>query len=249
MTFTELENIRPAARAGQSRQLQALDNCLECPVRSISVCSVLDRCELAQFAGIGRAATYRPRDILFMEGFPVDAVYNITKGLARLYRLLPSGHRQIVGFAFPGDFIGLPPGEHYGFSADAAVATTACRFPLDTFAAFVESRQDLLRRIHDSATRDLERARDQMVQLGPRRADAKIAAFLLGMRRRRSPVHESSVLISLPMGRQDIGDYLGLSIATVSRTLHRLERAGLILVVPNGVRVLDRQRLERLAAA
>jgi CRP/FNR family transcriptional regulator len=249
MTLTQLENIRPSARAGQSRKPQALDNCLECPVRSISICSVLNRCELDFFAGIGREANYRPRETLFMEGLKVDAVYNITKGLARLYRLLPSGHRQLVGFAFPGDFIGLPSDERYGFSADAAVATTACRFPRDAFVAFLKGRQDLLRRIHESAVRDLEYARDQMVQLGPRRADAKIAAFLLGMRRRRPPVSESSVLISLPMGRQDIGDYLGLSIATVSRTLHRLERGGLILIVPNGVRVLDRQRLERLANA
>jgi CRP/FNR family transcriptional regulator len=184
-----------------------------------------------------------------MEGLPVDAVYSITKGLARLYRLLPNGQRQLVGFAFPGDFIGLPPDKSYGFSADAAVTTTACRFPRDAFVAFLKNHQNLLRRIHDSAARDLERAHDQMVQLGPRRADSKIAAFLLGLRGRRSPTHESSAMVPLPMGRQDIGDYLGLSIATVSRTLHRLEQRELLVIVRNGVRVLDLPRLDRLAAA
>lgn len=193
--------------------------------------------------------TFRPRSTLFMEGAPNGVVYNVTAGLLRLYRLLPNGQRQIVGFALPGDFLGLPPGERYGFSAEAVVATTTCSFPRPAFQTFAESHPHLFRKLHDAAARALDLAHDQMMQLGPRRAETKVAAFLLGMRARWSRIQGMSVLVPLPMGRQDIGDYLGLSIATVSRTLRRLDRERSILIVPKGVRILDLPRVERLAAA
>lgn len=234
-----------AARACRPR----LVHCPECAIRLVSVCSVLDRRELAAFENIGQQVTFAPRSVLFMEGVRTNSVYNVIGGLARLYRLLPNGHRQIVGFAIPGDFLGLPPDERYRYSADAAVATTVCRFPRSSFRAFAETHGHLFRRLHEAAARALDLAHDQMVQLGPRRADTKIAAFLLGMRMRWARIDgNGSGLVPLPMGRQDIGDYLGLSIATVSRTIHRLARRGLILIVGRGVRILDLPRIENLAA-
>lgn len=197
---------------------------------------------------MGREASFVPRSMIFMEGASADAVYNVTTGLVRLFRLLPGGQRQIVGFALPGDFLGLPPGDRYGFSADTAVKTTACRFPRQNFIAFAESHGPFLRRLHDAAARALDLAHDQMTQLGPRRAEAKVAAFIFAMRRRWLRLNGASTLVPLPMGRQDIGDYLGLSIATVSRTLTRLDRQRVILIVPKGVRILESSRLEQLAA-
>jgi CRP/FNR family transcriptional regulator len=203
---------------------------------------------MAEFERIGREARFPARATVFMEGAPADAVYNVTSGLMRLFRLLPGGQRQIVGFALPGDFIGLPPEDRYGFSADAAVRTIACRFPRESFAAFAETHDDFFRRVHESAARALAHAHDQMMLLGPRRAEVKVAAYLLTMRRRWSDTRGTGALVPLPMGRHDIGDYLGLSIATVSRTLTRFERQRLILIVPQGVRILDLRRLDQLAA-
>jgi len=250
MTFMPMpvDSLSRAPATRVSRDLRPLANCAQCPVRETSICSVLDRCAMAEFERMGREAHFAPRAMVFMEGAPADAVYNVTSGLMRLFRILPGGQRQIVGFALPGDFIGLPPRDRYGFSADAAVRTIACRFPRDSFAAFADAHDRFLRRLHESAAEALALAHDQMTLLGPRRAEAKVAAFVLAMRRRWGGAHGTGALVPLPMGRQDIGDYLGLSIATVSRTLTGLERQRLLLIVPQGVRILNLDGLDQLAA-
>ncbi len=186
--------------------------------------------------------------MILAEGDPADFVFNVTAGVARLFRILPNGQRQILGFALPGDFLGLPPGDRYRFSADAAVQAVACRFPRQRFITFAESHPPFLRTLHDAAVRNLDLAHDQMTQLGPRRADAKVAGFVLAIRRRWIGLNDSSTVVPLPMRRQDLGDYLGLSIATVSRTFTLLDRQRVILIVPQGVRILDPLRLEQIAA-
>ncbi|MCR4282632.1 MAG: helix-turn-helix domain-containing protein [Bauldia sp.] len=246
--------LRPAERGaplrgGRVAGIRPLQDCAECRIRAVSVCSVLDNSELSALEDLGQHATFRLRAILFMEGDRAEAVYNVTAGLVRLFRLLPDGCRQVVGFALPGDFLGLPPDEHHSFSADAAEPTTACRFARQAFSDFVDNKPRLLRRLHDEATRNLGLAHDQMVLLGRRNAEERVASFLIGIRERWARVHGISATIQLPMGRQDIGDFLGLSIATVSRTLNRLARERLILIVPKGVRVLDLPRLHRIAGA
>ncbi|MEY3553346.1 MAG: hypothetical protein RL735_1694, partial [Pseudomonadota bacterium] len=78
-------------------------------------------------------------------------------------------------------------------------------------------------------------------------AEEKIAAFLIGLRKRWARLSTSSVTIPLPMTRQDIGDFLGLTVETVSRMLTRLAREKAILIVPDGVRLLNVARIEALA--
>jgi CRP/FNR family transcriptional regulator len=241
-------DIRP--RHAPSAPLARLRNCAECPIRPVSICSVLDRTELDDFAEIGRRASFKPRSVLFLEGDPADAIFNVTSGLVRQYRLLPNGRRQIVGFALPGDFLGLPPGQVHSFSADAAVASHACRFPRRAFLDFLESHPHLLRHLHDAAASALANAHEQLFQVGPRRADAKVASFILMMGRRWAHLRGvASPVVPLPMGRQDIGDYLGLTIATVSRTLHRLQRERAIEIAPGGVRIVNAARIEVLAGS
>jgi CRP/FNR family transcriptional regulator len=245
--LTPLDCDVPARGGLRPWRARALENCDECPIRSFSICSALDRDGFGALQAIGQEVTFRSRALLFMEGEPAEAVFNVTAGLVRLFRLFADGRRQVVGFALPGDFLGLPPDDRHMFSADAAGLTTACRFGRQTFSELVAEHPDLLRRVHDSAVRALDLAHDQMMLLGHRRAEAKIAAFLVGLRERWARICGSSVLVPLPMGRQDIGDFLGLSIATVSRTLTRFARERVILIVPSGVRILDLARLRQVA--
>jgi len=86
-----------------------------------------------------------------------------------------------------------------------------------------------------------------MMVLGRRTAEEKIAAFLIGMRNRYARIHGNSVHVPLPMTRLDIGDYLGLTVETVSRMMTRMAREKAIVIVPDGVRLLDVARLEHLA--
>jgi CRP/FNR family transcriptional regulator, anaerobic regulatory protein len=104
-------------------------------------------------------------------------------------------------------------------------------------------------RINEFVSRELMLAQEHMLLLGRRTAEEKVAAFLVGWRERLAHIGDNRQTISLPMSRQDIADYLGLTIETVSRTLTRFEREKMLVIVTGGVRLLDTDRAEALAAA
>jgi CRP/FNR family transcriptional regulator len=221
--------------------------CSHCKVRALSLCSALEADELEAMDKLARHVVFEKHQTLFAQGEAADSVYNVTAGSVRLFKLLPDGRRQIVGFALPGDFLGLSLSERNGFSAEALSAMSACQFPRAGFSALLDAKPHLLRRLHDMASHELSLAQDQMVILGRRTAEEKIAAFLLGLRKRWARIDGSTVRAPLPMSRQDIGDYLGLTVETVSRMMTKLAREKAIVITPDGVRLLDLPRLEALA--
>jgi CRP/FNR family transcriptional regulator len=238
------------ASAQACRQRPSGNGCENCQVRPISVCSALSVRELAEMEALSQHARLDKGQALFGQDEPAGAVFNVIEGSLRLSRLLPDGRRQVMGFALPGDFLGLAPQERHSVSAEALAPVRTCRFERRDFARLVEAKPHLLMSLHERAGYELTLAQDQMLLLGRRTAEEKVAAFLLALRERyaRATGH-ASVTVELPMGRQDMGDYLGLTIETVSRMLTRLDRARAILLVPGGARLLDVARLERLAAS
>lgn len=224
-------------------------DCGDCPVRLLSVCSALAVEELDALQSIAHHAEYEPRSSLFRQGGPARHVFNVTSGLVKLGRLLADGRRQIVGFAFPGDFLGAPTHTSFGFSADAVGRVTACKFSRAAYEDLVAAKPHLQKRLHDFSANELSLAQDQITLLGRCTAEERIVSFLLQMRSRWAVVNgKPSVTVHLPMSRQDMADYLGLTIETVSRTICKLARDKELTVVPNGVRLSDVQRFERLAA-
>ncbi len=227
---------------------KAAVHCDQCRVRSLSICGALESGELSELDRLSRPLSLGARETMFEQDELAESVFNITSGSARLYRLLPDGRRQIVGFALPGDFLGLALTERNTFSADALTPLTACQFSRNAFSDFLDTKPHLLRKLHSLASHELSLAQEQMVILGRRTAEEKVAAFLIGLRKRWARLStSSSVTIPLPMTRQDIGDFLGLTVETVSRMLTRLAREKAILIVPDGVRLLDVARIEGLA--
>jgi CRP/FNR family transcriptional regulator len=216
-------------------------------VPALSVCAALGLDELEILHPFSRTLRYAARETLFQQNERSDSVYSIISGSLRLYKLLRDGRCQIVGFALPGDFLGLSLSDHNAFSADALTAMTACKFSRQAFSDLVDGNPRVLRRLHSAVSHDLSLAQDQMVILGLRSAHEKVAAFLMGLHERWSRVDGSKVHVPLPMTRQDIGDFLGLTVETVSRMLTRLAREKAIIIVPDGVRLLDIARLEALA--
>lgn len=221
--------------------------CEHCQVRHLSVCNALEPQELEGLNRVGRTVHFSAKSTLFEQDEPADTVYNITGGSVRLYKLLPDGRRQIVGFALPGDFLGLAMSDRNVFSADALESVTTCHFSRANFSDLLDEKPHLLRRLHSIASHELSLAQDQMVLLGRRTAEEKIAAFLMGLRARWGRINGANVHVPLPMTRQDIGDFLGLTVETVSRMLTRFARDKIIVIVPDGVRLLDLPRLEALA--
>lgn len=223
--------------------------CNDCAVRGAAVCSSLNAAELREFEHLGRRVHFHSGETVFSEEDITTSFYNVLEGVMRLYKLLPDGRRQIVGFALPGDFLGMNLSGRHNFSADAIGAVNVCQFPKGPFGRFIESRPQLLRRINELAIRELSQARAHMVLLGRRSADEKVATFLLGWRERLVALKDPSDMVALPMSRQDIADYLGLTIETVSRTFTKLERLGVIEIIHGGITLLDPARIEAMAAA
>lgn len=186
------------------------------------------------------------RQTLFSQDEETTAVYNVTGGAVRLSRLLPDGRRHVMGFALVGDFLGLGLTERQTVTAEALSPVTVCRFDRRAFQDLMVRKPHLLQRLHERAGYELGLAQELMLLLARRGAEEKVASFLDALRGRYARIGLTSVTLELPMSRQDIADHLGLTIETVSRTLTRLDREKVILIVPGGVRLLDMPRLERL---
>ena len=187
-------------------------------------------------------------DLLCVEAKPAHHVFTVTAGMIKLYKLLPGGRRQISRFLYAGDFLGLPNGaESYGSTAQAVTATKVWRFERRAFANLLNAMPKLERRLLTIAWQELEDDREHMLLLGRKGAEQKVASFLLWLAHRQGTRRDEDA-VALPMTRRDIADYLGLEVETVSRTLTRLQRRGMI-VLPHfsRARLLSPDGLECLA--
>lgn len=216
--------------------------CTRCDVRRQSVCSVLQERELEAFASIVHNKRIAAGETIVAEGDEAGHFYNIVSGAARLVKLLPNGRRQIIGFLYPGDFLGLGTRDTYHYSAEALAETTLCQFDDKSFQSFLERCPDLRAELLERAGSELTVAQEQMLLLGRKTPTERLASFLL----RLKPWDDDS--LHLAMTRQDIADYLGLTIETVSRTFSRFKADGLI-DLPSRAQVVirDRDRLEEIA--
>jgi CRP/FNR family transcriptional regulator len=224
--------------------------CYGCPVRDLAVCNALDAVELGEFRRSGSTRAFKVGDTLCWEGDPAEQVFNVTHGVLRLSKLLPDGRRQVTGFAFPGDFVGLAVEDQHPFTAEAVSPARVCRFSRARFDAFVDSHPELERRLYTAATHELAAARDQLVLLGRKTAVERLASFILAMAERtRQGSADEAPRATLPMSRLDMADYLGMRIETVSRELGALKTSRLIRMT--GVQdlvILDPRGLEALAS-
>ena len=143
------------------------------------------------------------------------------------YRLLKDSQRQITGFCTAGDFLGMSSD---GIQHDTAVTVTTCNI-VKLSRAEVQADDELQRELFNKTCHQLEEAQDMMMTLTKKSASEKIAAFLLMLAKRQKPETDETD-IRLPMSRQVIADFLGMSIETVSRRLTELKSKG-VISLPN----------------
>lgn len=222
--------------------------CAACAVRDMSVCSVLSAQELQRLEAIITRVEVEPQLAVFYEGDEAKYLFNVTSGAVKIYKLLADGRRQITGFFFPGDFLGLALHERYTYTAEAVDKAVLCRFPHRKFEQLLDEFPKLEKRLLQTASNELAAAQDQMLLLGRKTAQERIATFLLSLSDRAMRRGLRGNVIKLPMSRSDIGDYLGLTIETVSRTLTRLRKSGAV-DLPNAqeIRILVRPALLEFA--
>ena len=221
--------------------------CCDCAIRELAVCGVLESGALRAFKENGPTVHYDAGETVVFEADQAANVYSLTSGLLRLSKLLPDGRRQIAGFLFPGDFLGITMEEEHAFTAEAIAPSALCKFPRRQFDDFVSEHPELERRLYAVAAHELAAARQQLVLLGRKTATERIASFLMMLAGRCHSLRDGPD-IPFPMSRADIADYLGLRIETVSREISALKVARVIqLTGRQSFRIVDRQRLEQLA--
>lgn len=222
--------------------------CAECGVRQHSICSVLDDTELAELAAIQTSYTFDAHSPIVSEGDPAIHFYNITEGAILLYKLLPNGRRQITGFLFPGDFMGIAAKDTFVYSAEALLPTRLCRFTRTDFISLLDRMPKLERQLLTLASHELIEAQEQMLLLGRKTAKERLCSFLLSLSQRTELKGNDPSVISVPMSRSDIADYLGLTMETVSRNFTQLKTSGVIQLREGGVVFLpDRDQLAVMA--
>jgi CRP/FNR family nitrogen fixation transcriptional regulator len=193
---------------------------------------------------MGACMSFAANAEIYGENEPADYLYKVASGTVRTYKVLVDGRRQIGAFHLPGDIFGLETGEVHTFSAEAITECKIIVIKRSTVMALAARDNDVARQMWALTARELQRVQEHSLVL-IKSAEERVAGFLLEMADRVP----NGGTVELPMSRQDIADYLGLTIETVSRTLKHLEDAAAI-EVPKRRRILLRNRsaLRRLNA-
>jgi CRP/FNR family transcriptional regulator, nitrogen fixation regulation protein len=181
---------------------------------------------------------------IYGENEPAEYVYKVLTGTVRTYKVLNDGRRQIGAFYLAGDVFGLEIGDEHTFSAEAITDCKILVIKRSALVGLASRDNDVARQLWAMTAAELQRAQDHIMLL-IKTAQERVAGFLLEMAKRSAVTAE----VELPMSRQDIADYLGLTIETVSRTLTQLEK-GAAIAVPSSRRIVLRNRaaLTRLNA-
>jgi CRP/FNR family transcriptional regulator len=189
------------------------------------------------------------KEFIFVEGDPTTHVFRVETGAVALYKVLADGRRQVVGFSYPGDLIGLgAEGEHV-MNAQAIKPTRMRCLAMATLHRSAAQDAALGFKLYEAVARELAATRDLMLTTGQRSATERVVSFLLTFSHRAVRNGQDACDFELPMTRADIGDFLGLTIETVSRTFTKLKTMGLIeLPQSNRVKLVAIDQLESLAA-
>jgi CRP/FNR family transcriptional regulator, nitrogen fixation regulation protein len=179
---------------------------------------------------------------IYGENEPADYVYKVVGGAVRTYKIFDDGRRQIGGFYFPGDIFGLEVGAEHQFSAEAIDKSIVLVVKRSALIGLADRDGDIARRLWSFTAAELSRVQKHMLLLS-KSAEERVACFLLEMAGRLA----TTEAVELPMSRQDIADYLGLTIETVSRTLtHLRTKAAIALPTSRRIELRNRTALRSL---
>ncbi len=210
----------------------ASENCSSCPIRHRAVCASCDADELTRLEAIKYYRSFEAGQPIMWSGDRMEFVASLVSGTATIERLTEDGRKQTVGLLLPSDFIGRPGRDQALYDVTAVTDVTLCCFRRNEFEKLVEDTPHIAQRMLEMALDELDAARDWMVLLGRKTAREKIASFLLLIERRTVAPGVAAMgagsRIALPLTREAMSDYLGLTLETVSRQFSKLKADGVI---------------------
>jgi CRP/FNR family transcriptional regulator, anaerobic regulatory protein len=222
--------------------------CDRCPGRSLNLCKPLDDARLEQMLALGSIRQWKKRETIFRAGDPIGSFFKIRKGMAAVSRALDDGRRQIVAIRVPGDCMGyVDTAGAYAFEGEALTDVETCGFDRHKFDAFAARHPDLAAALAETLSGALKQFGEAILVLGQLSSTERVAHFLAEIDALYRERHVLVKPLSLHMCRGDIADYLGLTIETVSRSIGKLKKRGVIgLVGSDEVMILDYDRLRSI---
>ncbi|MBL0373206.1 Crp/Fnr family transcriptional regulator [Rhizobium sp. KVB221] len=231
---------------GQDLRVPAI--CRACDARHRGICGAMTAEQLAEFSRFTTRKKIGAGTELHGQGERVISYANVLRGVVKLTKVMQDGRQQIVGLQFAPDFIGRPFASESTLTAEAATDAEICAVSKGALDRMVATAPDLEHKLYHQALLELDEARDWMLTLGRKTAREKVASFLHLIAAHYDPECNETVAFDLPLSRQDIGDFLGLTIETVSRQMTKLRQEEVIIVENNRhVIVSDMERLARIA--
>lgn len=225
-------------------------HCSSCALNPVCLPLAVDEADLDQLESIiERRRPLLRGASLFRQGDAFHALYAVRSGALKTCLAPTDGDEHITGFYLPGDIVGLDSlaRAQHGCSAVALESTTYCAIPFAQLEALALKLPSLQHHLFKLLSTEIHCDQQLLLLLGKRSAEARIAAFLLGLASRYKRRHLSESRFHLPMSRTDIANHLGLAIETVSRVLTHLQHIGVLEVDGKDIEILDREQLCQLA--
>lgn len=208
--------------------------CGSCPIRHRAVCARCEADELARLEEVKFYRTYEAGQPVLWAGDQMEFVASVVQGIASLSQTMEDGRTQMVGLLLPSDFIGRPGRDFAPFDVVAVSDLTICCFRKKPFEALMTSTPHIGARLLEMTLDELDSAREWMLVLGRKTAREKIASLLSILARRdaslRKQAPRDGMSFDLPLTREAMADYLGLTLETVSRQISALKKSGVIVL-------------------
>lgn len=248
-------DIIPLQATAATRELclhNAKISCASCRLNKLCLPIALDKSEIHQLDNIvERTRPYKKGDHLYRQDDAFESVYAVRSGSFKSYILSDSGKRRVTGFFLPGEIIGMDgiASKIYANSTMALEHSSICEIPFTQLERLSQQLPNLQH--HFFAIMGNEIAKDQQIHtlLSSYTAEQRTTSFLLGLSTRYARISLSPTRFLLPMIRIDIGEYLGLTVETMSRIFTALQRKGLISVNNREIELLDIEALRGIIAA
>lgn len=224
--------------------------CDSCPIRYRAVCSLCEKDELARLEQVKFYRDFSAKQVIVLAGDQMDFVGSVVSGVAALSQTLEDGRTQMVGLLLPGDFLGRPKREIASYTVTAVTDLKLCCFWRRPFEELLVENPRLSTRLLEMTLDELDAAREWLLLLGRKSACERIASLLSFLCRRDATrtrqVATGRMVISLPLTREAMADYLGLTLETVSRQMTLLKKQGLIeqasrrrIIIPDYARLVE----------
>jgi CRP/FNR family transcriptional regulator len=225
-------------------------NCGNCRLNSICLPLALETDDIQQLDDIiQRSKPLQKSQHLYREGDDFQSVYAVRSGTLKAYKTTDDGREQVTGFYFPGEILGMDgiSNNAHASSAKALETVAVCEIPFTSLEKLSTLMPNLQRHFFQLMSHEITEDQQLITLLSKNSADERVASLMLSISTRNARRKLSSTQFRLPMSRVDIGNYLGLTVETVSRVFSRMQKMDILLVDNKEIEILDINNLRKMA--